>query len=100
MTDDLGLFDLFKIKNISKMEKYEYREGNEYLFGYPTSSRNILALYLRTNEKSSLSDRPNLYITGGVYVLYLRPVITISNPSVELEYQKTEDGFKYWKIVN
>lgn len=100
MTDDLGLFDLFKIKNISKMEKYEYREGNEYLFGYPTSSRNILSLYLRTNEKSSLSDRPNLYITGGVYVLYLRPVITISNPSVELEYQKTEDGFKYWKIVN
>lgn len=100
MTDDLGLFDLFKIKNISKMEKYEYREGNEYLFGYPTSSRNILALYLRTNEKSSLSDRPNLYITGGVYVLYLRPVITISNPNVELEYQKTEDGFKYWKIVN
>lgn len=100
MTDDLGLFDLFKIKNISKMEKYEYREGNEYLFGYPTSSRNILSLYLRTNEKSSLSSVPNLYITGGVEVLYLRPVITISNPNVELEYQKTEDGFKYWKIVN
>lgn len=100
MTDDLGLFDLFKIKNISKMEKYEYREGNEYLFGYPTSSRNILSLYLRTNEKSSLSSVPHLYITGGVEILYLRPVITISNPNVELEYQKTEDGFKYWKIVN
>lgn len=100
MTDDLGLFDLFKIKNIKSMENYNYEEGMSYLFAYPMSARNILTIYLRKNETSDLSSRPSLYISGGVDINYLRPVITISNPNVELEYQKTEDGFKYWKIVN